>query len=282
MSKIEKSAKKRIFEIIQIGEERDLLSRVFDFAVMFAILLHLACDIGRTYPTAAWLTATMDHMQKITAALFTIEYLLRLWTADYLYPKSRLPFLRYVFSLDGIIAVLILLPFYTPLPIPPGIIAFRIFRVMRILRLFRVNRYYDALHVIAEVLKGCKNQLLSSVFILFVLMMAASLLIYGVEHEAQPEVFRNAFSGFWWAASALLTVGYGDIYPITAAGKILGIILTFLGVGMVAIPTGILSAEFMQRHNAISAERGQVCPHCGRRLSSEVTVGRRKRPLDRD
>ncbi len=111
---------------------------------------------------------------------------------------------------------------------PFGIVAFRIFRVIRIFKLFRVTKYQDSLNVITEVVARRKNQLISSVFLVLILMISASILMYGIEHEAQPDVFRNAFSGFWWATSTLLTVGYGDIYPITTLGKVIGIILTFL------------------------------------------------------
>ena len=124
-------------------------------------------------------------------------------------------------------------------------------RIVRIFRLFRINAYHDSLSVITEVISGKKQQLISSVFIIVVLMLASSLCMYSLEHEAQPEVFKNAFSGIWWAASTLLTVGYGDIYPITTAGKILGIMITFLGVGMVAIPTGIISAGFVDQYSNI-------------------------------
>lgn len=124
-------------------------------------------------------------------------------------------------------------------------------RIVRIFRLFRINAYYDSLNVITEVISGKKQQLISSVFIIVVLMLASSLSMYSLEHEAQPEVFTDAFSGIWWAASTLLTVGYGDIYPITTAGKILGIAITFLGAGMVAIPTGIISAGFVDQYSNI-------------------------------
>jgi NhaP-type Na+/H+ and K+/H+ antiporters with a unique C-terminal domain len=132
---------------------------------------------------------------------------------------------------------------------PVGAVAFRIFRIIRIFRLFRINTYYDSLNAITEVLSKKRQQLASSVFIILVLMLASSLCMYSVEHEAQPEVFRNAFSGLWWSVSTLLTVGYGDIYPITTLGKILGIVITFLGVGMVAIPTGIISAGFVEQYS---------------------------------
>ena len=125
--------------------------------------------------------------------------------------------------------------------------------MVRIFRLFRVNAYYDALNVIGDVIHSKKDQILSSVFIILLMMTASSLCMYSLEHEAQPEVFKNAFSGFWWAVSTLLTVGYGDIYPITIPGRIFGIVITFLGVGMVAIPTGIFSAGFVEQYTRMKS-----------------------------
>jgi voltage-gated potassium channel len=157
----------------------------------------------------------------------------------------------YLFSFTGIVDLLSFLPYYLPFFFPAGAVAFRMFRVVRIFRLFRINAYYDSLNVITEVISSKQQELFSSVFIILVLMLASSLCMYSLEHEAQPEVFTNAFSGIWWAASTLLTVGYGDIYPITTIGKTFGIFITFLGVGMVAIPTGIISAGFVEQYSHI-------------------------------
>ena len=123
--------------------------------------------------------------------------------------------------------------------------------VIRIFRLFQINAYYDSLNVIAEVISSKRQQLLSSVFTIALLMLASSLCMYSLEHEAQPQVFSNAFSGMWWSVSTLLTVGYGDIYPVTTLGKIFSIFITFLGGGMVAIPTGIISAGFVDQYSRL-------------------------------
>lgn len=154
-------------------------------------------------------------------------------------------------SFTGIVDLLSFLPYYLPVFFPAGAVAFRMFRIVRIFRLFRINAYYDSLNVITEDIVGKKQQLFSSVFIILVLMIASSLCMYSLEHAAQPEVFSNAFSGIWWSVSTLLTVGYGDIYPITTLGKLFGIFITFLGVGMVAIPTGIISAGFVDQYSHI-------------------------------
>ncbi len=245
--------KKRVFEIIQIGYAGDFLSRFFDVLITAAILLNLFIAIFETFDVSEQYTDVLSILETITVVGFTVEYVLRVWTANYLYRgisegQSRL---KYILSFNGVIDLLSFLPFYLPIMFPAGVVAFRMFRVVRILRLFRVNAYSDALNVIGDVLKRKKDQIASSVFIILVLMTASSLCMYSLEHNAQPDVFQNAFSGFWWAVSTLLTVGYGDIYPVTVAGRILGIIITFLGVGMVAIPTGILSAGFVEQYTSL-------------------------------
>lgn len=115
------------------------------------------------------------------------------------------------------------LPYYLPVFFPVGATVFKMFRVIRVLRLFQINAYYDSLKLIGDVMAGKRQQLMSSMFIIGVLMLGSSLCMYSVEHETQPEVFSNAFSGLWWAASTVLTIGYGDIYPITTMGKELDI-----------------------------------------------------------
>lgn len=178
---------------------------------------------------------------------------MRIWTAQFIYPNlSELGAIkRYAISFSGIIDLLSFLPYYLPFFFPAGATVFRMFRVVRIFRLFQINAYYDSLNVIAEVISSKRQQLFSSVFTILLLMVASSLCMYSLEHEAQPEVFSNAFSGMWWSVSTLLTVGYGDIYPITTLGKIFSIFITFLGVGMVAIPTGIISAGFVDQYSRL-------------------------------
>ena len=182
-----------------------------------------------------------------------MDYVLRVFTAPELYPKEseRYAPVKYAASFTGVIDLISFLPYYMPFFFPRGTAVFKLFRVARILRLFRINSYYDQLNVITEVISRKKQQLMASVFIILILMMSASLCMYSVEHETQPEVFQNAFSGIWWSASTLLTIGYGDIYPRTVAGKILGIVIAFLGVGMVAIPTGIISAGFVEQYQRL-------------------------------
>ena len=243
---ITEKKKKRVFDIIQIGKRDDFVSRAFDLTIVIAIIANIAVLFLETFQEAEGYSGLLRAIEIVTVILFSIEYLLRIWTAEYLYPNMGKikASLRFLVSFDGIVDLCTILPFF----FLSGFVALRMLRVVRILHLFRINAYYDSFNVITSVLKEKKNQLISSLFIICVLIMAASLCMYSAEHEVQPEVFRNAFSGIWWSTSTILTVGYGDIYPVTFLGQAMAIIIAFLGVGVVAIPTGIISAGFVERY----------------------------------
>lgn len=246
--------RKRLFEIIEVGNCIDRVSRYYDFLNVITIVINLIVSILYTYDDVREnYGELLLFIVGVTVIFFAADYILRLFTARFLYPKFKEwhAIRKYALSFNGVVDILSFLPYFLPIFFPMGTVAFRMIRIVRIFRLFRINAYYDSLSVIKDVISGKKQQLISSVFIILVLMMASSLCMYSLEHEAQPEVFSNAFSGIWWAASTLLTVGYGDIYPITTIGKMFGIFITFLGVGMVAIPTGIISAGFVDQYSII-------------------------------
>ena len=178
---------------------------------------------------------------------------MRIWTSEFLYHETShfKAALKFMGSFDGIVDLLTILPFFYL----SGFVAFRMLRVVRIFHLFRINAYYDSFNVITSVLYEKKNQIISSIFIIMILMLASSLCMYSAEHDAQPLVFKNGFSGIWWSISTILTVGYGDIYPITVLGRAMAIIIAFLGVGVVAIPTGIISAGFVERYTQVQMNK---------------------------
>ena len=246
--------RKRISEIIEVGSSGDWLSRGYDIASTLILLINLSATVLYTFDYMEDnFGAVLLIAEAVTVSFFAVDYVLRIWTAKYS-RRAKLvknAVLDYALSFTGIIDLFSFLPYYLPFFFPSGAAFFRMFRVIRIFRLFQINAYYDSLNVITQVIASKKQQLMSSVFIIFVLMFASSLCMYSLEHEAQPEVFKNAFSGIWWSVSTLLTVGYGDIYPVTTLGQIFGILISFLGVGMVAIPTGIISAGFVEQYSRI-------------------------------
>ncbi|MCR4709786.1 MAG: ion transporter [Clostridiales bacterium] len=260
--------KKKIFDIIQIGDKSNVPSRVFDYVIIANILLNILVVILDTFEELNGYAQFFRGVEIVTTLFFCVEYILRIWTADYLYPdlprgKARL---RFLWSYDGIVDLFTIIPVF----FLSGAVVFRMLRVVRILHLFRINAQYDSFNVITSVLKEKSRQIASSLFIIFVLMLAGSICMYSAEHEAQPEVFKNAFSAFWWSVTTILTIGYGDIYPVTTVGTILATILSFLGVGVVAIPTGIISAGFVERFTRESnaAKKFEDVGHIG-----EIFVG---------
>lgn len=256
------SKKKRIFDIIQIGQREDFISRAFDFFIVLVIFLNIAVLFMETFEEMTTFMPVLKGIEWVTMLIFCGEYALRIWTAEYLYPQCTKgkAVLKFLSSFDGVVDLFTILPFF----FLSGFIAFRMLRVVRIFHLFRINATYDSFNVITSVVYEKRNQIISSVFIIMILMLSSSLCMYSAEHEAQPEVFNNAFSGMWWSISTILTVGYGDIYPITTLGRAMAIVIALLGVGVVAIPTGIISAGFveqyteMQKKNAINREIGTM------------------------
>ncbi len=211
------SLRRRIFDIIRLDNKGERKSKAFDIAVMVAIILNILMMVLETFWQLERFHPIFRAVELATVILFIAEYLLSIFTADYLFPdvsRGRAA-LQFIFSYDGIVELCSILPFF----FLSGFVVFRMLRVVRILHLFRINSNLDSFNVIKSVLVDKRNQIISSVFIVLVLMMAASMFMYSAEHSAQPEEFPNALSGLWWAMQTLLTLGYGDVVPITIAGK---------------------------------------------------------------
>ncbi len=249
------STGKRIFEIIQIGSRSDVPSFLFDALLITIVILNILSLILESFEQLAFLSGVFNFLDILSIVFFMIEYILRIGTAGYLYPEESKgkAVWKFVTSLDGIIELLTILPFYYL----SGFVVFRLLRVARILRLFKINSTYDSFHVILSVFKDRIDQILSSILIILILMLSSSLCMYSVEHEVQPDVFPNALSGLWWAATTIFTVGYGDAVPVTIMGKVIGVFIDFLAMAVVAIPTGIISAGFVEKYTAIRRNQGK-------------------------
>lgn len=300
--KLYNRVKRTVFEIIQPSADAanaPLLSRIFDSVIMTLIVFSVLSVFICTFNVPDWLYRIIIRVEFVSILIFTVEYALRIWTANLLFPelnpvRARI---RYIISPMAIIDLISILPVLVPVFHSYNLVGFRVFRLVRLLRIFKLNRYSDALASIGDVFRKKAQQMIASTFFVFMILILASLLIYYAEHDAQPEQFGNAFSGLWWAVATLTTVGYGDIYPITPLGRFLGAIIAILGIGVVAVPTSILSAGFMETLNKQTAEAEdaeeanvegqhaetdghvhpsgsansgfeppQYCPHCGKKL----------------
>ena len=265
----ESSVKRRVFQIVGKTEEGDRVGALFDGAIIFLIILSVVCivlesfhEIARDYGRVFF------ALEVFTVVIFTLEYLARLWTADLLYPKSRFPRLRYVFSFMALVDLAAFLPFYLPIG-RLDLRYLRLFRLTRLLRIFKLHRYSSAFQMVTEVIVESSYQLFASFSLLAITILVSAIVMYGAERTAQPDAFPNVPAAIWWAVVSIATVGYGDVYPITVVGKIFGSIISVVGIGVVAIPAGVMAAGFSQaiaRRKEGETDKKKYCPYCGKKI----------------
>lgn len=276
--------KQKIYNVIREDHKNTISGTLFDTIIVVFIMLNITFIIIETFNPPSWFIPIYNVVEFITVVVYTIEYFLRIWTAPLKYPEEKTykARLKYMISFMAIIDLMSILPAYLPFVFVINFKVLRILKVFKLLRVFKIGRYVDSFSAIVYVLKSKAHQLISSVIILFVLLIMASVIMYDIESQVQPEVFENALSSLWWAVATVTTVGYGDLYPITTAGKILGIVVVLMGVGLVAIPTGIISAGFVESIGMFTGEteinsddkqlinnkqitfKARYCPYCGK------------------
>ena len=261
----------KIYNLIREDDINTRHADIVDGTLMLFVVTSVIVAFLSTFDLSPGFQNALSVLEVIFVIVFSIEYALRLWTAELIYPnlpawRARI---KYAMTPMAIIDLLSVLPFYLPM-VGISVGTLKALRLVRVLRIFKINRYTSALSLIGRVLKTRATQLLSSILVIFVLIFIAAMLMYDVEHKAQPEVFNNALSAMWWAMSTITTVGYGDIYPITNIGRIISGFITFLGIGLTAIPTGIISAGFIEQSKVIKnmkeVKSRDVCEYCGQKV----------------
>lgn len=250
--------KKRIYDFIEHNP-------VFIRFIYGLIILNVVSLIIGSYKEVREMnTRFLDAFELFSVVVFTIEYLLRLWTADLNDQYTGGSFhkrMKFVFSTYGLIDLIAILPFYLPLIFPFDLRVVRILRITRLVRIFKLGRYSKSMKTISSVLKETRSELGITLFIAFIMLVLASTLMYYIEGEVQPDKFASIGHSFWWAVATLTTVGYGDVYPVTAMGKILSGAIALIGVGIVALPTGIISSAFVEKIQ--KNKKTCTCPNCG-------------------
>ena len=233
--------RKRIFEIIEVSDGNDRLSSIYDTAMLALIILSL---IPLAFKAETTLFAVID---KVCAATFILDYVLRLMTADYKFGKKSISsFIRYPFSFMAIIDLISILPSVTVLN--SGFKLLRLMRMMRALRVFRVFktfRYSKSVRIIVNVFRRSKEPLIAVCTLAGAYILVSALVIFNVE----PDSFDTFFDAIYWATVSLTTMGYGDIYPITTAGRIITMVSSIFGIAIVALPAGIITAGYMNEIN---------------------------------
>jgi len=261
------SLRKRVDEVVTAGRPGDKLSRAFGIFIVTLIGLNVVALILQSVKSidalCPWLFSLFELVSVI---IFTIEYAARLWSCveKPLYQRPLAGRLRFAATPLAIIDLLAILPFYLPF-LGLDLRFLRILRMMRIFRIAKLGRYSQSLQILQRVVAAKKEQLVCAVVVLVLLVVVAASLLYYAENPGQPEAFSSIPASMWCTVATITTVGYGDIYPKTALGKAMASLVAVLGIGMFALPTGILGAGFVEE--MAQRQKPTFCPHCGKEIS---------------
>ncbi len=247
-------SRQRTFEILEIASSGDKTSRLVDIVLIALILLSvLAIILESVQVINASYHEYFFWFEVFSVSIFTLEYVLRIWSCidnpcneNNKVSNFKLR-LRYSASFSAVIDLLAILPFYFMMLGLFGNVDMRFLRAFRLLRIFKLTRYSSSFDILTTVFKENLHAFGAAFFVLLVVMLLAASGMYYFEHDSQPKEFSSIIASMWWAFTTLTTVGYGDVTPITAGGKAFGALITVVGVGMVALPTGILASAFSEQ-----------------------------------
>lgn len=235
--------RQKFYIALGMGETKNRATKFFEPFLLVLISLNVLAVLSDSMIHNAQLQNILRIFEICSVAVFTVEYMLRIWVSDIARPdlptwKARF---LYLFSFMAIIDLLAIVPFYLPFFIPIDLRSLRILRLFRLMRLFKASQFTSALTTVIKVVKSKSQEMASSILVVIVLIVMTAAIMFSIESVAQPEVFSDMGDALWWAVATYTTVGYGDIYPITTMGRILSSVISLLGIGVVAIPTGILA-----------------------------------------
>ena len=226
--------RKTLFQIIEPHQKENAIEKAYDVFMFLTIIVSLIPLTTKSH------TGIFMWLDFVSTVIFIIDYILRLVTADYKLEKGKLSFLLYPFTFLALADLLCILP--SLFLLNNSLRLFKILRMLRILRVFKFIRYSKNVQILTNVLKKQKDSLIIVGFLALGYIFISALIIFNVE----PSTFPNFFDALYWATISLTTVGYGDIYAVSTTGKIITMISSFLGIAIVALPAGIITAGYMK------------------------------------
>lgn len=263
-------AQQRTWEILN-GGRTDLPDRagyIFEISILSLIALNIVVLVLDTVAAVhEQVGLFFEIFDIISIAIFTIEYGLRVWSCRSVAAYSgTFGWLKFMLSPLAMLDLLAILPFYLPIKLD-----LRFLRALRLFRLFRIlkaGRYNSSLKLIRNVLHEKREEIILSLTMMALLLLFSACLLYFIENKAQPQAFSSIPASMWWAVTALTTVGYGDIYPVTPLGKLVASVIAISGIGMFALPAGIISSGFIEliqrrKQEHLHSDDEVSCPHCG-------------------
>nr|ADI22013.1 Kef-type K+ transport systems, predicted NAD-binding component [uncultured myxobacterium HF0200_01L06] len=283
-----RAIRRRVFVLLEPTEEAsDVWGRRVDLFLMSLILLNVAAvilstvdQINRAMPLA------FQIFYAFSVTIFGAEYLLRIWCSveDPRYARPILGRIRFVFTPLALIDLIAILPMLLPLA-GADLRSVRALRLLRMLRVFKFSRYSRGVYVMLDVLRERREELVAVLGMLATLLIVSATVVYFAERNDQPDSFSSIPVAMWWGIAALTTVGYGDVVPVTALGRVFGAIVGIGGLLLVALPTGIIGAGFVARFDEFASEPEEFgtenasetapetrCPHCGEALPPAANV----------
>lgn len=261
--------RRKVYQLMNPVRSGDPLARAIEIGLLVLIFINILAILLESVPELNALYANAFFLLEVfSITIFSVEYILRVWSCveNPIYKKPLLGRLRYMSTGMALVDLFAILPFYLAF-LPIDLRLLRMIRFFRVFRLLKIARYLKALNLIQTVLSERKEQIYLSVMFIFFLLVIVSTLMFYVENDAQPEVFSSIPASMWWGIETLTTVGYGDMLPVTFYGRVLGGIISVLGIGLFALPAGILSSGLTE-HLQKSQKQGKIikCPHCGGEL----------------
>jgi voltage-gated potassium channel len=239
-----KSLRKRIWEILEKGNSNDKVSFYTDIFLITLIIFNIIAVLLETVDSI-YSKYALEFLifERFSTAVFLVEYILRIWVCveEKIKSNKLITRLKYASTWPAIIDLLAVLSGLLPMIFEVDL---RILRALRMLRLLKFSRYFKVMNLLLGVLKEEKQSFLAAMFLLTIAMLIASTGIYLFEKDAQPDKFSSIPEAMWWAIATLTTIGYGDVTPVTGMGKFFGAIIAIIGIGVVALPSGILASGF--------------------------------------
>lgn len=271
--------KSRVYTTVQKAEPGDKLSAYFDTFIIALIIINAASILVETVESIHHAYEPLfDYFELFVVVVFSIEYVLRVWsiTEEESYQHPVFGRLRYMVSFESLIDLAAILPFFLPYFLKVDARLSQGLRLLRLLRTFKLARYSSGVHMVQRVISSRRDELVITFGTVIIMLIISSTLMYFIESGAQPDTFSSIPSTMWWGVATLTTVGYGDVYPITPFGKLLGAFIAILGIGVFALPAGIIASGFEQELSERKKQKRQepeeeepvagpnYCPHCGK------------------
>ena len=258
----------RAYEILE-GTTNDKITKAFQIFIITLITVNVIVVIVETEESVLDQYGYLfTPFEVFSVVIFTAEYVGRivLYKLNPKYNNSKYGLARLLVSPMMLVDLAAILPFFLPFVVADTRFI-RIIRLLRLFRLFKLSRYSQPMQTLGAVFKAKAGDLGVAFFILFIVLIFASSLMYHAEHEAQPDVFTSIPASMWWGIVTLTTIGYGDVYPVTVAGKLIAAGVAVIGIAVYAIPTGIMASAFTEELRKNKSNDNNTCPHCGKDIT---------------